>query len=172
MTRWTSTLFRCKVAIILRMFHVLYFMTVFWWLRWRVTLLLMSTSWGFECCLFWFPVLKNSSFFFFKEERGECDKLDRICQVGFAGAWHWPASGHSDACCDVFLCVCMCVWACEWWSGPCMCDGSLLNSCYLCQLWYQKPSDISNVTHQWYLQCLSQLCAVTWSESRLGDVSF
>ena len=39
-----------------------------------------------------------------------CDKLDRICQVGFAGAWHWPASGHSDAYCDVFD-VCECVYA-------------------------------------------------------------
>ena len=50
---------------------------------------------------------------------------------------------------------------CEWWSGPCMCDRSLLNLCYLCQLWCQKPWDLSNVTHQWYLQCLLQLCAVT-----------
>ena len=41
-----------------------------------------------------------------------CDKLDRICQVGFAGAWHWLASGHSDAYCDVFdVCACVCaVW--------------------------------------------------------------
>ena len=38
-----------------------------------------------------------------------CDKLDRICQVGFAGAWHWLASGHSDAYCDVFdVCACVC----------------------------------------------------------------
>ena len=41
-----------------------------------------------------------------------CDKLDRICQVGFAGAWHWLASGHSDAYYDVFdVCACVCaVW--------------------------------------------------------------
>ena len=32
-----------------------------------------------------------------------------------------------------------------------MCGESLLNSCYLCQWWYQKPWDLSNVTHQWYL---------------------
>ena len=50
---------------------------------------------------------------------------------------------------------------CEWWSGPCMCDGSLLNLCYLCQLWYMKPRDLSTATHQWCLQCLPQLCAVT-----------
>ena len=53
-----------------------------------------------------------------------------------------------------------------------MCDGSLLNSCYLCQLWYMKPRDLSTATHQWCLQCLPQLCAVAWSESRFGDVSF
>ena len=51
-TRWTSTLFRCKVAIILRMFHVLYFMTVFWWLRWCITLLLMYTSYGLNAVCF------------------------------------------------------------------------------------------------------------------------
>ena len=51
MARWTSTLFRWKVAIILRMFHILYFITVFWWLRWCVILLLMSTP-EFECCVF------------------------------------------------------------------------------------------------------------------------
>ena len=41
-----------------------------------------------------------------------CDKLDIICQVGFAGAWHWLVSGHSDANCDVFdVCACVCaVW--------------------------------------------------------------
>ena len=50
---------------------------------------------------------------------------------------------------------------CEWWSGPGMCDGSLLNLCYLCQLWYMKPRDLSTATHQWCLQCLPQLCAVT-----------
>ena len=88
-----------------------------------------------------------------------CDKLDRFCQVGFAGAWHWPASGRSDAYCDVFY-VCACVCAGEWWSGPCMCDGSLLNSCYLCQLWYMKPRDASTVTHKWCLWCLHQLCHV------------
>ena len=49
MTRWTS---RCIVAIILRMFHVLYFMTVFWWLRWCVTLLLMYTSYGLNAVCF------------------------------------------------------------------------------------------------------------------------
>ena len=32
-----------------------------------------------------------------------CDKLDRICQVGFVGAWHWPASGRGDAYCDVII---------------------------------------------------------------------
>ena len=38
-----------------------------------------------------------------------CDKLDRTCQVGFAGAWHWPVSGRSDAYCDVFyVCACVC----------------------------------------------------------------
>ena len=59
-----------------------------------------------------------------------------------------------------FLCVCMCVCAGEWWSGPCMCDGSLLNLCYLCQLWYMKPRDASTVTHKWCLRCLHQLCHV------------
>ena len=39
------------------------------------------------------------------------DKLDRICQVGFASAWHWPASGHGDAYCDVFyVCACVCAY--------------------------------------------------------------
>ena len=39
----------------------------------------------------------------------KCDKLDRICQVGFAGAWHWPASGNCDAYCDMFdACACVC----------------------------------------------------------------
>ena len=29
--------------------------------------------------------------------------------MGFAGAWHWLASGHSDAYCDVFyVCECVC----------------------------------------------------------------
>ena len=29
--------------------------------------------------------------------------------MGFAGAWHWPASGRSDAYCDVFdVCACVC----------------------------------------------------------------
>ena len=28
------------------------------------------------------------------------------------------------------MCVHVCV-PCEWWSGPCMCDESLLNSCYV-----------------------------------------
>ena len=59
-----------------------------------------------------------------------------------------------------FTCVC----ECECWSGPCMCDGSLLNSCYLCQLWHLKTWGLSFVTHQWCLQCLPQLCAVAWSE--------
>ena len=71
-----------------------------------------------------------------------------------------------------FLCVCMCVCPCEWWYGPCMCDGSLLNSCYLFRLWYIKPKDLSTVTHQRCLQYLPQLCAVAWSESHFGDVSF
>ena len=51
-----------------------------------------------------------------------CDKLDRICQVGFVSAWHWLASGNSDAYCDVFdVCACVCaVWMvvrtlCVWW---------------------------------------------------------
>ena len=38
------------------------------------------------------------------------DKLDRICQVGFADAWHWPVSGRGDAYCDMFD-VYACVWA-------------------------------------------------------------
>ena len=102
-----------------------------------------------------------------------CDKLDWICQAGFPGACRWPATGDSDAYCDVFyVCVCVCVSVCEWWSRPCMCDGSLLNSCYLCQLWYLKPWHSSIVTHQWCLQCLPQLCAVAWSDPRIGDVSF
>ena len=43
------------------------------------------------------------------EPVSECDKLHRICQVGFAGAWHWPSSGRSDAYCDVFyVCACVC----------------------------------------------------------------
>ena len=39
----------------------------------------------------------------------KCDKLDRICQVGFADAWHWPVSGRGDAyfdMFDVYACVC------------------------------------------------------------------
>ena len=63
-----------------------------------------------------------------------------------------------------FICVCVCVRACEWSSGPCMWDRSLLNSCYFCQLRYPKPWDLSTVTrtHQWCLQCLPELCAVAW----------
>ena len=39
-----------------------------------------------------------------------CDKLDWICQVGFPGDCRWPATGDSDAYCDVFyVCACVCV---------------------------------------------------------------
>ena len=53
----------------------------------------------------------DGSYFRFNIQINEiyCDKLDRICQVGFAGPWHWPASDRSDAYCDVFdVCACVC----------------------------------------------------------------
>ena len=53
-----------------------------------------------------------------------------------------PGTGHRQATVMLtvtfLMCVHVCV-PCEWWSGACMCDGSLLNSCYLCRLWYIKP---------------------------------
>ena len=66
-----------------------------------------------------------------------CDKLDRICQVGFAGAWHWPASGRGDAYCDVFD-VCACVWA-RVNGGPdiaCVMEACLICvTCVNCAIW-------------------------------------
>ena len=41
-----------------------------------------------------------------------CDKLDRICQVRFASAWHWRQATVMLT--VTFSCVCMCVCPCEW----------------------------------------------------------
>ena len=65
-----------------------------------------------------------------------CDKLDRICHVGFAGAWHWLASGRSDAYCDVFY---VCAWVCAVWMvvrTMCVMEACLIHViCVNCGIW-------------------------------------
>ena len=70
---------------------------------------------------------------------------------------------------DVYACVCGRVNG-----GPDLIY--MMEACLICVICVivvaEKPWDLSTVTHQWCLQYLPQLCAVAWSESCFGDVSF
>ena len=108
MPRWTSTLFRCNVTIILRMFHVLYFMTVFWWLSWCVTLLLMYTLCEYGCCVFGSLSWKTVPIFL--KRRGGMWQIGatlssriRWCLALASVRQRWCLLWHA-------WCVCMCVW--------------------------------------------------------------
>ena len=65
-----------------------------------------------------------------------CDKLDRICQVGFVGAWHWPVSGRVDAYCDVFMYVHVCTRVNSVPDLVCVMEACLIRViCVSCGIW-------------------------------------
>ena len=130
MTRWTSTLFRCKVAIILRMFHVLHFMTVFWWLRWCVTLLLMYTSYGLNAVCFGSLSWKIVPIFL-KRRKGGMLQIGPNLSSGIR--WCLALASVRQLWCLLWhvWCVCMCV--CRVNGGPdlvCVMEACLI--CVIC----------------------------------------
>ena len=134
MTRWTSTLFRCKVAIILRMFHVLYFITVFWRLRWCVTLLLMSTP-EFECCVFGSPPWKIVPIFL-KRRKGGMWQTGPDLSRGIR--WCLALASVRPQWCLLWRFY-VCAWVCAVWMVVrtlCVMEACLINViCVNCGIW-------------------------------------
>ena len=130
MTRWTSG---GIVAIILRMFHVLHFVTVFWWLRWCVTLLLMYASYRLNAVCFGSLSWKIVPIFL-KRRKGGMWQIGPNLSSGIR--WCLALASVRQLWCLLWhvWCVCMCV--CRVNGGPdlvCVMEACLI--CVNCGIW-------------------------------------